>query len=558
MIENKKLLIIICCLILATVIFSRNKNTSSDPHGTLVTAQSIIEYQSIKLDNYKNLEKYDYKIYNKNGHYYYFFPLGSSISSLPFVFIATQIFPFDMNEYFDESVLQVLITAFISVLIFLFLFKIANIYIDTRLSIILSAMFWFGTSLSSTSGTALWSHNFASLYAAIAIFLTITITKDDNFKWMMLGLVLFMAYLTRPTMSLLAISTILYLFFSQRKSISIKTALLAGLFLCLFAVFSLCEYNQVLPDYYMPKRLNSSDTFWTALYGNIFSPSRGLFIFSPFLLLIILNIDLFFSVLKRNKTLLIFLGWITLHLTAISKFPHWWAGFSFGPRLMTDILIPLYVLFIILFRELYENKSMLRHRINITILIITGMVSVYINTKQGLYNKYTAMWNSNPNIDQNPEYLFNWKYPQFLMNKNMYEARLKEFNRTTLVTDNKLPHNSPDIIYVSGWSGLEKNHVWSVGKSSQLELLLKRKQYKGILSIDAFYIGKQLIKISINDSYIGEVNMSGNRRLVLDFNSDLLIMDKINNIKFEYSNPHMPGNGDSRVLAMALQYLEIQ
>lgn len=186
------------------------------------------------------------------------------------------------------------------------------------------------------------------------------------------------------------------------------------------------------------------------------------------------------------------------------------------------------------------------------------MVSVYINTKQGLYNKYTAMWNSNPNIDQNPEYLFNWKYPQFLMNKNMYEARLKEFNRTTLVTDNKLPHNSPDIIYVSGWSGLEKNHVWSVGKSSQLELLLKRKQYKGILSIDAFYIGKQLIKISINDSYIGEVNMSGNRRLVLDFNSDLLIMDKINNIKFEYSNPHMPGNGDSRVLAMALQYLEIQ
>lgn len=553
--NTKNFLILISLIIFFTVGLSKNKSVNSDPKGTLLTSQSIIEYHTIKLDHYSNLGKYDYKVHSKNNHYYYYFPLGSSISSLPFVFVATKIFSLDMNDIYHDGVVQMIIAAFISVFIFLFLFKIANLYFDARISIFLSAMFWFGTSLASTLGQGLWSQDFATLYAVIAIYLTLIIKKSDKFQWLILGIVLFMTYLTRPTMSLLTISSVLYLFFTHRKGISIKTALLVGGFLGLFVLFSLYEYNQILPDYYIPKRLSDSDTFWIALYGNLFSPSRGLFVFSPFLLLFILNADKLCIAMNRNKVLLIFAGWIILHLVIISKFPHWWGGFSFGPRFMVDVLIPLYVLCIILFQEIYTDKNTLRYKLNMGTLLITGLLSIYINTYQGLYNIYGAQWNASPNIDENPEYLFNWKYPQFFMNKDRYETRLKEFNHKM---DAQLMFNSPKIMYISGWSIPEKSHIWSIGKSSQLAFKLEKKNYIGLMTLNAAPLGAQKIKIYINGSYIGNIGLVSHQKTEISFNASILKLGDVNTIRFEYSNPHKPENGDQRVLAMALKSFGIE
>ena len=43
---------------------------------------------------------------------------------------------------------------------------------------------------------------------------------------------------------------------------------------------------------------------------------------------------------------------------------------------------------------------------------------------QGLYNRYTALWNNSPSVDEYPEYLFDWRYPQFFANKKGHEERL--------------------------------------------------------------------------------------------------------------------------------------
>ena len=559
--DIKRIIILISLTIFLIVGTTRNNAVVGDSRGTLLTAQSIIEFHTIKLDNYKNLDKnFDYQIYKKNGHYYYYFPLGSSISSIPFVWIATQLLPLDMNNKYEDAVIQKGITAFISILIFFFLFKIAKFYFDDKFSVAIAFCFWLSTSLSSTLAKGLWPQDFATLYAVISIYLTLFILKNRSYKpilWVILGITLFMAYLSRPTMSLLVISIILFLFFNHKKDITIKVSILIAILLTFFILFSLNEYNQILPDYYMPKRLNSN-TFWTAIYGNLFSPSRGLFVFSPFLLIFLLNIKTFYNIVRRDKTLLIFVSWIILHLIVISKFPHWWGGFSYGSRLMVDVLIPIYLLFLILINEILKNRDSLQYKLNLVFLSITIPLSIYINTYQGLYNRYTLKWNAEPNIDRNPQYLLDWRYPQFLHNKSRHKDRLKEFNKYFDI-DNLLKFNSQKIKYNYGWSHPEKDFIWSIGKESQLSIKLDDKRYKGVLILDIYPLDNQTIKIYLNSKLIfnGEINPYS-EYIKIPFDSKLIKVNQINTLKFEYSNPHRPNKTDNRELAIALKALVIE
>ena len=551
--------------------------TGSDPRATLLLSQVMIENQSIKLDQYKD-DNYGYAIHKKNDHYYYYFPIGTSVSSIPFVWFQTVILNNDMNNRANDKIAQKFIAGIVSVMIFILLYSTAKVYLNSTLSIALALAFWMGTSFSSTLGQALWSHDFASLYALLSILLTLKITKAhrDNY-WIFLGFILFMAYLTRPTMSLLTVTIVLYLFLNKKKIIAVKTACMVGLLLVVFAVFSLFEFNQILPDYYLPKRL-SSDTFWTAFYGNIFSPSRGLLIFSPFLFLFLVNIKDTFNILNDDKTLILFLSWIILHLIVISKFPHWWAGWSYGPRFMTDVLPAIFLLFVIHISYSYREKSSAQKNIISFFLILTFSIAVYFNFAQGLYNKYTYSWNSAPNIDKYPEYLFDWNYPQFFHNHDRHIKRIREHNfkinstmRIEILNEYKLKNtqdiasktsykfNAQEISYGYGWSYPEKNFIWSTGKDSELAVILPNKKYIGIFTLKVHALGKQKINVYLNDILIGKnQDIIGNEIIKFSFEADILKYDEFNAIKFEYSNPHKSNSNDPRILAMALISIGIE
>jgi hypothetical protein len=97
---------------------------SSDPALTLLVSQSIIENQTVNLDAYKNVVEhryhfdYNYRIENKNGHYYYLYPIGTPILSVPFVWIA-RLLGKDMVIHENEYALQNILSAFLCALIFI-------------------------------------------------------------------------------------------------------------------------------------------------------------------------------------------------------------------------------------------------------------------------------------------------------------------------------------------------------------------------------------------------------------------------------------------------------
>ncbi len=417
-------LVIMSIVIYFMVTNSTVRNTGSDSQGSLLLSQTIIQDQTIKLDKYKGIiYKYNGRIYKKNEHYYYYFPIGSSIFALPFVAFEN-IIGLDMLQHEDEA--QIRLAGLISVAIFLLLYLIAMLYIEHKWSLILASLFWFGSSLSSTLGTALWSHNFAILFSLIALYFALKSIKEQKpIHFIIISFSLFAAYLCRPTLSLLSPAIILFIYFHS-KQCAFKIAGLLSLMLGAFILFSFHEFGQILPDYYIPKRL-SGEHFWTALYGNLFSPSRGLFIYSSFLIFPLIFYRQTKKILQENISLVFILLLPLIHLISISQFPHWWAGHSYGARFMSDVIPAFYLIFILVFHQfmIYYKNNLIKTFLYI-FLLTTGIFSIYINAFQGLYNNYTANWNANPNIDIYPKYLFDWKYPQFIHNLERHRKRILE------------------------------------------------------------------------------------------------------------------------------------
>lgn len=546
--------LLLAFLIVAVIAGQKINATGSDPHGTLLVSQAIAQHGSVKLDAYGEtfLDSYGYVIHRKGGHFYNYFPLGTALVSTPFVAIANS-FGFDMTK--DEPLIQMVLATLAALLITFILYKTARLYLRQIESILLAGLCWFGSSLASTVGTALWSHDFALVFSSAAIFLVLRHRQPEALLApALIGLSLFLAYLCRPTLALLAPFLLLYYFLQDKKS-AVLAGVTLGLLLLGFMGWSLHEFAQILPDYYLPKRLEAGD-FATALYGNLLSPARGLLIFSPFLLLSLL---LTIGLAPRNKTLaklsLISLAWPLAHLLSISQFPHWWAGYSFGARLMVDALPGLFVGLFSGFAALGQQR-----RLMYAAVMVSGLLAIYINTYQGLFNSYSSKWNVEPNIDQYPEYLFDWRYPQFLHSKGRHEERLAEFRSHQLPPFSGLidiPYDSAQAIF-KNFYGLEAGFRWSEGQNARLTLMLGEQDLVGEANLHAGFLGDQALTIKLNGQQVFEGRFAGGQQEVRFNFAPELLRTGLNTFTFHLPDAHKPASEDPRVLTMAFRRLSLR
>lgn len=590
--QNQKLVFnIVSVLIICLVcVFAKIRAAGSDPQGTLLVSQAIVQHGTIKLDDYKDiLGNYTYKIQQKNEHFYYYFPLGTSVFSLPFVAVSNA-FGVDMVKY--EPYLQGVIALFISVANFFLLSSIASLYVGQARGGYIALAFWLGTSYASTTATALWSHDLAVFFAGAAIFLLLRVKfKHAAGSSVLIGFSLFSAYFCRPTLALLVPVYLVAMAFINWR-LATKAALAVALFLAGFILFSIHEFHQILPDYYLPQRL-AGGHFWVALYGNLLSPARGLLIYSPFLLLPIAWILFGKRVFQQYATESILLIWPAIHLIVISRFPHWWAGYSFGARLMTDVLPAFFVLLVCYLQHQGDKRL---HRVAFALLI---MFAVWVNTVQGLFNRSAAEWNGRPSIDQFPEYLFDWRYPQFLstkerlnqrmikhdimMNKRIQQskeltAKASENDRLKLEERRVAEANvysqqlklhpliflqdhdfvSPGLYFI-GWSGAEQSFRWSSGHHSEiLFYLAPGGAMPSSLSITASALDAQKFRLLLNEHLLGDFEVDSSvQTLKINADAGYFLDSAINVLHFEFPGAKTPPSDDPRVLALAFRKISL-
>ena len=521
--EKHNLLIIILLIIttFAITYYSPIDRTLSDSFGTFLTSQAILEHGTIKLDAYSEvLPDYGYRIFQaENNHYYYLFPLGTPILTTPFVWLAN-LRGEDMARLTSpyqnksQSDLQKLLSAITTTISCILIYVFCRCYLNYAYSFLLTVAFVFGSSIVSTMGTALWSINLEMVFilSALVILACEDQKKTKDLKPILLGLLLFLAYFCRPTAALFILTTFAYVFLKNRRAF-IKMAVTSTFLFGLLVLFSMVEFNAFLPYYYKVGRLDNPISI-SAVYGSLLSPSRGLFVFSPYLLLPFIGLILYGKQLYKEAFAWFGAIWFALYVMVISsRFDKWWGGWSFGPRLLTDALPALFIITVLVWKKALTNPPKWQREILAISFVVLAISGIFINTKQGLYNHSPAIWNRATDIDNAPQYVSNWKYPQFLANPEMIMVleTEREFNNLNPYKPGHeiLPH-SKKVVYL-GWHQPEENNTirWSNGRSSKILLKVHPRDYSGIncltIKIEAGTYQPQRINVLVNGVEIGVI-----------------------------------------------------
>ncbi|MCB0017486.1 MAG: hypothetical protein KDE09_06815 [Anaerolineales bacterium] len=434
--------------------FSPQDSANSDPRLSLLTAQAILEHRSLKLDPYEAQLgpefKGNYRINAINGEHYYAYPLGPSLLALPVVMVARWA-GWQMSDMNRDLALQNGLSALSVAAILLLAYAVARTRLGYWPSLLLATVFTFGSSWISTLATAWWNLNVAVLALLSALWLLLRLEKRV-FRWYepyLLGFALFWAYLSRPSTAIFIGLTLFYCLIWQRQQfLRIAGTAIVCLLGLVFIYYG--EFSLPLHPYYLPAALGGVQGFDPdlqtplplALFGLLFSPSRGLFSFSPFLLLLPAFSLLRWQRLRRLPWFCLSWLWIAAHLLVIARFNVWWGGYSFGPRLLTDLLPAFFLLAILLWADgAAPGQRNVAHAWPIWGLGgLLAVISLGIHSGSGLFNSYTTDWNGNalaPDVNLRPGYIFDWRYPQFLASQQMLCARNADFN-AQLLADGEL------------------------------------------------------------------------------------------------------------------------
>lgn len=417
-------------------------NANADPHFSLIVSQSLLEHATLKLDGYRVqepdlFEHYHWQMVQVDGHDYYNYPLTPSLLALPAVGVA-RIAGADMLDAGQNHFLQNILSATVCALVFLLLFLLIRSYLPYWASLLIASVSMLGSTLISTLATAYWNLGPA---VAFVLLILILLARYDSGKAphpqpYLLGLLLFAAYTTRPSAALLISVVFLYLLLTNRPAL-IRTAGVALLGFMLFVLFSRLQYGLWLPVYYTTSQwLNPQDGILRALYGVSFSPSRGLFVFSPVFLLA-LAAPVYWSRLKHRTLYTLCALWLALHIFSVALTRQWHGGYSFGPRLLTDAVPALVLMTAILWHSLRVHLSPARRRLAIACYLIFALPGIFIHTIQGPFNVKAALWNAFPDIDAHPQLLFDWRYPQFLTTLNSFHERRLSFHRAQIAANER-------------------------------------------------------------------------------------------------------------------------
>ena len=426
-----------------------NTYTRSDPRFTLLVSQAIVDHGVVWLDPYQDdiilgepfSAHQGFFVGDEQGHTYNYFPLGPSIISLPIVAYFRQQGA-DMRTW-DNDQLQLQIASVTSVMMLLITYATARNFLGQGESILLAFVATWGSGYISTMGTALWSINYTTVAIGFSLYL-LTRQKNPNWVYYLLGVLLFIAFFNRASAATFILVVFLYLLWFDWRHF-LRTGIVAGLLLLLFLGWSQWTFGSWLPAYFSSNRLaiDRGFTFLSAVYGNLFSPSRGIFVFSPFLLLGLFGVGLAWRKLTHRPFILLSLFWFISSILLIARSTNWWGGFSFGPRILVENLPALVLLLILAWQEIFAEHSSTLKRWSVVFFLLTGGIGIWIHAYQGLYNPVPKYWNGivRPLPSAHEKgwgELFDWRYTQFLATGERICQMVSDRNQRHVLSDQTL------------------------------------------------------------------------------------------------------------------------
>lgn len=394
---------------------------SNDSIWSVHVAKSLLVERDFDIDEYREKVRAmrAYAARKKRGHLYNFFPIGPSLVAVPFVWcvdrwpehllpllsgkapVPSAIDPPSIaNRHAVERSAASTSVALAAVFL---LFAISPVC-GTSAACVLALAFAFCTPAWSTASRGLWQHGPGMMATSLGLLLLERGRRRSDL--LALSAAAFaLAYLMRPTNSIALAVFGAFVAWSAPRKLGFFVAASLVVLIPFFAS-SYTAYGSILPPYYKAGRLSIGPSFLEAAAANLVSPSRGLFVFAPFLA---------FGLCGRDRDPLRWaaLCVVGLHLACVSAFDEWWAGHSYGPRFMSDTVPYLVYLTAIWLRSL-GGRPCWERRALAGVFAVTVALGFWINWR-GATSRSPHGWNVSPvNVDRDPTRVWDWSDPQFL------------------------------------------------------------------------------------------------------------------------------------------------
>lgn len=270
--------------------------------------------------------------------------LGTGLSAVPVLFWA-RVFAGDLRRqpewlWYGAKFAASLFAAASAALLFL----TCRRWLTPAPSLALAVLYGLGTCVWSMSSQTLWQHACNAFYIALATLFLVSGRDGVRFGHAAAcGAALGAATACRPTSLAYLVAIGVYWLVVERRA---ALALVAG---ALPFGVALGAYNW----YYLGSPLRSTQaetatfagSFWEGIAGLLVSPSRGLFVFSPFLLAsvwgaVVVWRDARYAVLRPLTVA------AALVIGVHAKWSVWWGGDCYGYRIIADLATTLVLLLV--------------------------------------------------------------------------------------------------------------------------------------------------------------------------------------------------------------------
>ncbi len=373
---------------------------------SLPTSQALWETGHVYLDPYIGRpilpdgttlteENLTFRVTTVNGKLIDFFPAGSAILTLPLTAVLSQL-GYDFVDPGTNLAVQNRLAFLTGSIALLLCFALARLWLPRWPAVVLSLVAFFGSIAFSTLGSAFWSINYTVIFnLLVVILLSIKVKhelsdRQNRLLILALGVLLFLSFFCRVSSVVIVSCVLVYLLLTDFRS-GILAGSTAFILLLGFAAWSYWEYGLLMPPYYGLNRLDDAPVpLWVGLLGNLVSPSRGFFVYMPWVVLPLV-MTIFVPKVWRNPLVQLCALWFVLQVLIVSQANIWWGGGSFGPRLLTEAMPAVLLFTAIVFNQVLKDGALNQGAVVSAgvLFCAAGLFAIWLHSYQAFFNPYT-------------------------------------------------------------------------------------------------------------------------------------------------------------------------
>jgi hypothetical protein len=349
------------------------------------------------------------------GRLLYIFPWGGALLSLPAVAVFNaagfRVAPHSIYSGSNELEMQAILATLLCALAVWVFYETASFLLPLGWSLAIALSAAFGTQIWSDASRTLWPQTWYLLLMALAI----SILMSGRGGPVLLGTILAWACFARPGAAVIVGAITGYVLIKDGPAYFLRYAAAGAAWSISFVGMMMYFEGVPFAAAYPLSYLNLRHDFLTRLEGVLLSPSRGLFIFVPIVLLPLYLILRYWKDLPRRQLVVLALMVIILHIILLASHGPWWGGGAYGPRDLLET-IPWFVLLTILgIKAFLDDPQLSMHECSavISVALLLLILSVAMNAA-GALSSATLDWNDRPSINSHPERVWDWQHPQFL------------------------------------------------------------------------------------------------------------------------------------------------